>query len=242
VPSFPPLAVNARLRWSVVKPYLDELAPRRILEIGCGQGGFGARLAARAEYLGVEPDATSWEVASSRIEPHGGRVLHGTSDLVASDPTFDLVCAFEVIEHLEDDSASVTDWARRVRPGGALMVSVPAFQERFGSWDRHVGHYRRYSPGDLEATLSKAGLSSVRTTVYGWPLGFLLEQVRNRVADRRVGAEKATMGDRTAQSGRLLQPKELLGVGIEIGCAPFEALQRTHPASGTGAVAVGLKL
>jgi hypothetical protein len=122
------------------------------------------------------------------------------------------------------------------------MVSVPAFQDRFGAWDRHVGHYRRYSPADLEATLTKAGLSSVRTTVYGWPLGFLLEQVRNRVADRRVGAEKESMGARTAQSGRLLQPKELLGVGITIGCAPFEALQRTHPGSGTGAVAVGLKL
>ena len=237
-----PLSPMATLRWSVVQRYLDELAPRTVLELGCGQGGFGSRFAERADYVGIEPDEKSCSVAQSRMTGKRGKVICGTSDLVGADETYDLVCAFEVIEHLEDDTAMLSDWAEHVAPGKHLMVSVPAWPERFSPMDELVGHYRRYTPVQLHDTLSAAGLTEVRTQLYGWPLGFALESVRNRLATKDVAADHdsdGTMESRSARSGRLFQPKAAIGLAVRAGAAPFTVLQRLRPSSGTGLVAVG---
>ncbi len=234
--ALPPLSPMASLRWSVVRSLLDELSPRAVLEVGCGQGGFGARIAARAHYVGVEPDEQSYALARSRVEPFGGIVRHGTSDIVSADEHFDLICAFEVIEHLEDDTATLSDWVGRLNPGGAMLVSVPAWPSRFGPMDTLVGHYRRYTPEQLTDSLQDAGCVDVRVVAYGWPLGYLLEAVRNRIASRR-GVSDAPMAGRSAGSGRLLQPSRLVGAAVRLGAAPFAALQRLRPGTGTGLVA-----
>ena len=71
-PAAPPLPPRAWLRWDRVEGILDELRPRTVLEVGCGQGAFGARIVTRASYLGLEPDRAAFEVARARIEPLGG--------------------------------------------------------------------------------------------------------------------------------------------------------------------------
>jgi SAM-dependent methyltransferase len=231
----------ATLRWSVVKPLVTEVAPRRALEIGCGQGGFGARIASRAQYLGVEPDAASCDVAKQRIEPLGGTVVQGFAEDVVTSRDFDLVCAFEVCEHIEDDVAALSSWRDFVVPGGALIVSVPAWPHRFTQMDEMVGHFRRYTPDDLTATLTKAGWEQPRTVLYGWPLGYALEYVRVRVARRRGYANEtgeANMADRSAASGRLFQPSQAAGRAVAVGVAPFAAVQRTRPKTGVGLVAL----
>jgi SAM-dependent methyltransferase len=245
--SAPPLPPNAAMRWSVVRRLVDRVAPRTILEIGCGQGAFGARLASRARYLAVEPDATSFAVAKSRIEPAGGRVRNVTSDAIADGMTYDLVCAFEVLEHLEDDIAALKSWRTLVSPGGHMLLSMPAWQERFNHWDTMVGHYRRYSPDQCHDVLSAAGFSEVDVVLYGWPLGYVTENVRSRIAAKRgtanmgdgsVGEDgvDASMQERTASSGRLLQPKAVAGVAVEVATGPFIVLQRLRPTRGTGLV------
>ncbi|GAA1888752.1 class I SAM-dependent methyltransferase [Lapillicoccus jejuensis] len=236
-----PLPPNARLRWSVVDAAVRRLAPASILEIGCGQGAFGARLAPRADYLAVEPDPTSYAVARRRIEAAGGRVLNSTDDGVPEGRQVDLLCAFEVLEHLEDDRSALRSWVRHVRPGGHVLVSMPAFQERFNPWDTLVGHYRRYSPDQVRETFTAAGLEPVEVTVYGWPLGYALEGVRGIVAKRKgVGAEHGgpadDMAQRTAGSGRILQPKALVGTAVSAATVPFTWLQRVRPTAGTGVV------
>jgi SAM-dependent methyltransferase len=234
----PPLTPMGTLRWSVVRRLLDDIRPATVLEIGCGQGGFGTRLSERSEYVGCEPDAESYAVARSRVEPLGGTVLHGTSDLVG-ERTFDLVCAFEVLEHLEDDAAAVASWASHLTPRGTLLVSVPAWPDRFGAMDELVGHYRRYTPEQLDGLLLKAGCAEVRHLLYGWPLGFALEAARDRIARRRGAASEGSMATRSAASGRLFQPKRLAGVAVRAAAAPFAVLQRLRPTAGTGLVAVG---
>ena len=234
----PPLSPGAALRWAVVHSQLDGLAPRRVLEVGCGLGGFGARLAARSSYLGVEPDEQSFEIARPRILSAGGEVLHGTIDLIPPEDQFDLVCAFEVLEHLEDDDAALAAWAARVAPGGSLIVSVPAWPDRFGPSDEHVGHYRRYRPDQLDAALRRAGCDSVRHVLYAWPLGFALDAARNWMARRQTS--DASMAERTLGSGRSLQPRGAVsGWAIRIGTIPFIELQRLRPTAGTGLVGVG---
>jgi SAM-dependent methyltransferase len=208
------------------------------LEIGCGQGAFGARLARRYRYLGVEPDKTSWAVAQRRITAvSSGEVRNVTVETLGNE-RFDLVCAFEVLEHIEDDAAAVKDWAGRLRAGGWLLLSVPADQRRYGPWDELVGHFRRYDPETITDLLASCGFGEIKVRYYGFPLGLALEAGRNVVGRRRLAASGATsVEERTARSGRLLQPTgSLRGLATRWGSAPFRIMQRAFPGSGTGIV------
>lgn len=255
--ALPALAPRAWLRWDLVDRLVTELRPATVLEIGCGQGAMGARLARRADYLAVEPDPTSYAVAEARVTACGGTVLPADHTGVPAGRSYDLVCAFEVLEHLDDDKAALADWAALVRPGGHLMLSVPAFADRFGPMDTRVGHYRRYDPDQLAARLTEAGLVDPRVQVYGWPLGYALEAVRNRMDARHLasvtdgaggtggtggGAREPTPEERTAASGRHQQPGGgPVGRAIELATLPFRRLQRLAPTRGTGLVAVATR-
>lgn len=218
-------------------------AGARVLEIGCGQGAFGARLAARFEYLGVELDAHSAAVARARVGAASSRaaVLHGSYEEAAGEAPFDAVCAFEVIEHIEDDRRALAEWKQLVRPGGRLVLSTPAHQHRMGPWDVLVGHYRRYDPGELSGLLKAVGFEPVEESMFGFPLGYLLEAVRDAVASRRRSTGTSTMKERTSASGRSLQPTERWGPVTRALALPFRYLQRPFRSSrlGTGMVVWG---
>ncbi|CAM3633502.1 class I SAM-dependent methyltransferase [Isoptericola cucumis] len=237
-----PLAPNASLRWDVVRRELPHRRAR-VLEVGCGQGGFGSRIAARHDYTAVEIDAASWAVADARVRAvdPGARVLHGSVSALRPTETFDVVCAFEVLEHLEDDAGALAEWAARVRPGGVLLLSVPAWPARFGPWDTLAGHFRRYEPAALAGLLRGAGLVDAHVRVYGAPLGYLLEAVRDRTvaaAGRHGPTASDSMTERTSGSGRKFQPStRMTGTVIAVGTWPFRLLQRAFPRSGTGLVA-----
>ena len=240
--AIPPLAIRAWLRYDVVSPIITRLRPASVLEIGCGQGAFGARLAGRLNYVGVEPDAASYAVAASRIEPRGGQVINATLEAVEPGSTFDAICAFEVLEHIEDDRAALAAWVPFIRPGGHLILSVPAFQDRFGPMDTHAGHFRRYSADDLAGRIAEAGLGVDEIIVYGWPLGYALEAVRNRIDAKKLAAARASgtsIEELTAASGRTFQPsKRSSGLAVQAATLPFRYLQRAQPNRGTGLVAV----
>jgi SAM-dependent methyltransferase len=234
----PPLPPRAALRWSLVRRIVQDLQPESILEIGMGMGGFGARLATLAPYTGVEPDPTSFETARVRIAGAGGAVHHGDHTVVAELPPFDLVCAFEVLEHIEDDDEALRDWMRLVRPGGSILLSVPAGPERFGPSDVHAGHYRRYTADGLRELLTAVGAAEVEVIHYAWPLGYLLDGVRNRLARGTPEADDTGTEERTRGSGRFLQPRSrAVGLAIRGAVAPFAGLQRLRPHTGPALVA-----
>jgi SAM-dependent methyltransferase len=222
----------------------------RVLEVGCGMGGFAARLAQRYSYLGVEPDTTSCAVAQQRLTDAGGHgeVRLGDLSAVKPDESFDLVCAFEVIEHIEDDTDALRSWVDRLRPGGSVLLSTPAWQKRFGPADEMVGHFRRYDPPVLRGLLTGAGLTDVRLVHFGAPLGYVLEAGRNAVGRRRRGstssatAPAASMAERSDASGRTLQPStSWTATAARLGTLPFRAVQRAFPNTGPGLVAVARK-
>lgn len=239
----PPLSPRAALRWDVVRRIVAAQRPATLLELGCGLGAVGTRLCRMARYTAVEPDEQSFEVAYSRITPLGGTVLHGDHrQAPVVDPGYDLVCAFEVLEHIEDDAAALAEWLPLVRPGGHLLLSVPADPHRFGPSDVLVGHFRRYTAEQLRQRLTEAGAVEVRVVHYGWPLGYLLDSVRNWLAGRRTGSASGSAQERTRTSGRLFQPRgALAGLAIRAGVAPFAAAQRIRPGHGPGLIALATR-
>lgn len=234
----PPLAPRARLRWSVVRRTVEGLAPSSILELGCGLGAVGVRLARMAQYTAAEPDDRCWSTAHERIAPLGGEVIHGDHREVGTCREFDLVCAFEVLEHIDDDAGALAEWMPFVRPGGHMLLSVPADPAKFGPYDAMVGHFRRYTAEQLAQRLTEAGAVDVTVRHYGWPLADMLEVVRNRLATRR-GEASETAEERTSASGRTFQPRTVIaGAVINLGVAPFAVLQNLRSGHGTGLIAV----
>jgi SAM-dependent methyltransferase len=224
----------------ILESLLDTESPdATLLEVGCGMGAMGARLAQRFDYVGVESDEASAAVAAERLALVGsGRVIHAGFDAVEGSRRFDVVCAFEVLEHIEDDLAALRRWRSLLRPGGRLVISVPAYQSQFGAVDELVGHYRRYDPEALASLLAGAGFERVNVRLYGYPIGYLTRAVHNVIARRR-GLDES-IEERTAGSGRLLQPdSRWKGTATGAVTAPFRLLQRIAPARarGTGIVA-----
>lgn len=234
-----PLTPHAALRWPLIKRAMRSMKPASTLEIGCGQGSMGARLAGLTRsFTAVEPDENSFRVARQRIEARGGTVINGLSDELPAGRSFDMVCGFEVLEHIEDDAVALRQWRSLIEPGGHLLVSVPAWQHMFGPSDTAVGHYRRYSPDELSELFRTSGFEPVRVSLYGWPLDFALEAVRNKLA-RGETNPGASVQDRTARSGRWLQPSNKIAeLVVGIGVIPFRGLQRLAPGKGNGIVAL----
>ncbi len=239
--TLPPLAPAARLRWDAVERHFADLPSNpRILELGAGSGAAGARLALLGDYVGVEPDARSNRIARSRL-PEGARMFDAIDNV--EDRDFDLLCSFEVLEHIDDDLGELQRWLAHVKPGGMVVVSVPAHRHRFAAADEGVGHVRRYDPGDLVNLLESAGLVEVNVRAYGFPLGYLLEWARNilaaRDAKRAASEQPVDVAVRTAGSGRLRQPPAWASQGIDVATWPFRLMQRATLRTDLGTGLVG---
>ena len=235
----PPLSIHAWLRYDAIDALLANSRSLNVLEIGSGLGSVGALLARSHEYIGIDRDEQAVDGARALFKAQGldsRQIVLGGLEKV-SGRTFDLVCAFEVLEHFEDDHATVTEWRRFVAPDGLLLFSVPANPDRFGKADLKAGHFRRYRRADIESLLASTGFETVRMLNYGFPVGYLLETVRN-VAARRHLRRQLTYEARTLASGRWLQPSQRLARVTRGIAKPLALAQRPFMASerGTGLV------
>src|SRR5471032_1078847 len=88
--------------------------------------------------------------ALALLQRRGGSVVRGTvTNLPYGDGVFDLVCALDIIEHVDDDESAWSEIARVAAPGAVLLLSVPMNAARWTSFDDFVGHKRRYEPAEL---------------------------------------------------------------------------------------------
>ena len=225
------LTITAWLRWDHVRRLLPSDA-RTVLEIGAGLGGTGVMLSRRYAYTGLEPDSISYEIAARR---NAGRVLQERAE--DHEGTYDLVCAFEVLEHIADDREALSLWRERSRKW--LLISVPMNPDRFGPSDRHAGHYRRYTRDSLSRAFAESGWTPHTMYAYGFPAGNALEAVRQRVA-AAGGEGSETMLERTNASGRWLQPGDALAPVTWAAALPFRLLQRPFRNSELGMGLVAL--
>lgn len=108
------------------------------------------------------------ERAVARLREAGASAATGTIDhLPFDDGAFDLVCAMDIIEHVQDDVGALRELTRVLAPGGTLLISVPLHQSHWTAFDDFVGHCRRYEPAALTALLTQFGLRIERSAVYG---------------------------------------------------------------------------
>jgi SAM-dependent methyltransferase len=134
----------------------------RILDAGCGSGRNMVELARHGTVTGVELSPTSVRVARDR---DAGEVIEGSvMDMRFDDASFDLAVSLDVIEHLEDDVGALQELRRVTKPGGALLVTVPAYQWLWSGHDEVNHHYRRYSRSTLLAAAESAGWRLERFT------------------------------------------------------------------------------
>lgn len=236
----PPLTWWATMRWAALAPLLPAHRDTTVVELGCGLGAFGARLASTyAGYAGVEPDAASAALARERVAPWAGRVVPSVADLPEGETG--LLCAFEVLEHLPDDAGELRGWCRLGAPGALVVVSVPAEPQRYGPWDEKVGHYRRYTRETVAELFRAAGVEPVQVVHYGYPFGYALEAARNAVARRRADEVRGVpLARRTESSGRQRQARSAAMGALRAAVSrPFVAWQGHRPDRGPGIVALG---
>jgi SAM-dependent methyltransferase len=88
-------------------------------------------------------------------------------DLPFGNDTFDLVCAMDVVEHVEDDVGALSELTRVLAPHGTLLISVPLHPSHWTPFDEFVGHCRRYEPARLTSLLAQFGLRVESSAVYG---------------------------------------------------------------------------
>lgn len=179
--------------------------PARFLEIGCGAGDFGITLG-QSGYTGLltdfSPDAA--REVTSRLGSEHSAIQFQQVDAFAirTDQSYDLVILFEVLEHVADDGRLLEHIQHLVRPGGWLLMSVPARKKYWTKTDEDVGHYRRYERREVPALLANHGFKAVTLWSYGWPFLHLVRWLRDLAYRRHQSRLSAqSVSRRSQQSG-----------------------------------------
>jgi len=132
-------------------------ADAQLLEIGCGTGHNLAMLGAFGKVDGLELDDQARGIAEQRL---GRPVMSTPLPQLSGVPErhYDLVGAFDVIEHIEDDEAAIASIATRLKPGGKFVMTVPAHQWMWSAHDTVNHHKRRYSKRQLKTLVEGSPL------------------------------------------------------------------------------------
>ncbi|MDX6726540.1 MAG: hypothetical protein QOK49_1345 [Baekduia sp.] len=134
----------------------------RLLDAGCGSGRTLDDLARYGRVSGV--DLSPEAVAAARRRGHDDVRVARVEELPFADATFDVVTCLDVVEHTPDDRATLAELRRVTRPGGLMVVTVPAYQALW-SWHDEVNlHFRRYDSASLGAAAREAGWDLVGDT------------------------------------------------------------------------------
>lgn len=156
-------AARRRILTEVLARLVALPAAPRLLEAGCGTGGNLAMLSRFGEVAAFEPDAEARRMAreKSGFEVRDGRL---PGDIPFEPGRFDLVAAFDVLEHVEDDLASLRALHAQLRPGGSALITVPTFEFLWSRHDERHHHWRRYTKDALVGRAAAAGFTPVVAT------------------------------------------------------------------------------
>jgi SAM-dependent methyltransferase len=145
---------------TVLEPYVG--SPRRLLDVGSADGPSVAWLTA--------PQKVSLDLDPRGLRPPSG-ICGSVLALPFADASFEVVSAFDVVEHCDPEAAALEELNRVLEPGGRLLMSVPAYQWAWSDHDVANGHHRRYTRPRAVEAVSAAGFEVLRST-YGFSAVF----------------------------------------------------------------------
>jgi ubiquinone/menaquinone biosynthesis C-methylase UbiE len=162
-----------------------------ILEVGCSAGPLLLQLqqAGFTNLTGIDVSETAIALGQKR-GLQSISVMDG-GQLNFPDAAFDLVIASDVLEHIADDGRAMQEWARVLKPGGKLIVFVPAFQHLWSSHDLVNHHFRRYTKTQLKAIVIQTGLQVKRLSYWNFSLYFptwLVRKLQNKISAQTTPA------------------------------------------------------
>lgn len=153
----------------------------RVLDAGCGTGGLLRRLrGSRPQWTltGLDFSPLACELARERA---GGEVVQGSiAAMPFADAAFDAITSCDVVCQVAEPAQAVREFYRVLRPGGFVVLTMPAYPWMYSYHDREVGNLRRYSRGEVDALLREAGFRAVRSTYWNtllFPLAVLRRKV-----------------------------------------------------------------
>ena len=198
----------------------------RILNVGCGTGGFNAvAAAAGARIVGMDADAEAIAICGAKHGSDRSAYVRAEAErLPFREGVFDVVYCFSVIEHVASVEATVAEMVRVTRPGGVIYVHTP------NAWSWWEGHYKVFWAPFLPGPLARAYL-----TLRGRPTAYLatlrrLTVARLRRAFARAGATSATLHDDTPARESVGPLRTLTGAYYRVtGTSPFIELVVRKP-------------
>ncbi len=170
--------VYALGKYQLTRRWLTPLPTRgTLLNIGCGAGQFNT-LATELGYdvQGFEPDPQAFALAVANLPSERCSVQQLGIEAISGEHFADVIVMHDVLEHIEDEAATVAHLSSLLKPSGVLVLSVPALPSLFGYHDEQLGHYRRYTRrtlrGALESTFEIDRLRYYGTTLMPVTLWF----------------------------------------------------------------------
>jgi SAM-dependent methyltransferase len=190
-------ARNALIIWAV-RAYFPHA--RSLLEVGCGSGYVLSGMHAGFPELrlaGSELSTRGLEIARRRLP--NAELMQMDARRIPFDSEFDLVGAFDVIEHVDEDVLVLRQMAQAAKPGGGILVTVPQHPRLWSPADEFSHHCRRYLRNELASKLASAGIDVLRMTSF---VSLLLPAIAaSRALERRRSRFDPTAEFRT--SGRV---------------------------------------
>lgn len=162
----------AHSKYRIILDRVNDSAPLSILNAGCGAGDLSFLLVQHGHKVhGIDPSPEHIALASEHaFDPRCTFVCSTIEDFEPVE-LYDCVIATDVLEHIEDDKAAANKLLAMVRPGGLLIIAVPALPILFGRHDEQLGHYRRYTKSGLWRLLNESGSVNLEQLRY---FGFML--------------------------------------------------------------------
>ncbi len=142
------------VRFELVADVADAHGADTIADIGAGSGMLGDRLAETHRHLTYRFDELSPALDAALAERYGDASRLGHDERLQKNVT---AAMLDVIEHIDDDVATLAAWRARMESGVRLVVTVPAGPWAFSKFDQDLGHFRRYSKRQLRSSLISAG-------------------------------------------------------------------------------------
>lgn len=151
-------------RLEIIQTYMKCASRNRsnsvILNVGCGTGGTIDMLEKFGKVDNVDTSDDAIDFAKKL--GYGNITKVDGIDLPFEDKTYDVVGAFDVLEHIEDDRSALSEWKRVLKDDGAIAITVPAYQWLWSGHDVSSHHQRRYTMKSLISVAAKAGLRPER--------------------------------------------------------------------------------